>query len=94
MKMVIGFFIGIAFCLLFLFGMNYYSSKVSADNSAAASTDTLNVSNLLPDVKKIYHEALAVPYQQVESEITDPDIARFFRTYMDRTGLDKTGDEQ
>jgi hypothetical protein len=34
---------------------------------------------------------LGAPYRQVESEITDPDIANYFRTLMDQTGLDKVG---
>jgi hypothetical protein len=48
----------------------------------------------MPDVKKIYNNALGGPYRQVEPEITDPDIARYFRSYMDATGLDKVGLEK
>jgi hypothetical protein len=34
---------------------------------------------------------LGDPYRQVETEITDPDIAAYFHKYMDDTGLDKVG---
>ena len=53
--------------------------------------DGMDVAGLMPDVKKIYNNALGGPYRQVETEITDPDIARYFRSYMDATGLDKVG---
>jgi hypothetical protein len=55
------------------------------------STDGTDYSGMLPDVKKIYSNAIGVPYRQVGAEITDPDIAKFWRAYMDATGLDKAG---
>jgi hypothetical protein len=94
MKILLGFFIGTTFCLLLALVMFYHSTPVSADDSAVTSSDSVDESGLLPDVGKIYREALGGPYRQVESEITDPDIARFYRTYMERTGLDKIGADQ
>ena len=50
-----------------------------------------DVSGLIPDAKKIYNNILSDPYRQVETEITDPDIAAYFHKYTDDTGLDKVG---
>ena len=67
------------------------TATVSADDPAATSADSTDVSGVIPDVKKIYYSALGDPYRQVETEITDPDIAAFFHKYMEDTGLDKVG---
>ena len=67
------------------------TTTVSVDDPATTSPDSTDVIGLIPDVKKIYYSALGDPYRQVESEITDPDIAAFFHKYMEDTGLDKVG---
>lgn len=99
MKMLLGFFIGMTTSLLlvmFFFSDSIFvkadsdATAVSVSGEAVTSPDD-GYTTLLPDVKKIYNVALAAPYQQVESEITDPDIAAFFRRYMEETGLDKIG---
>ena len=60
-------------------------------DGTTSTTDDTTPTGMLPDVKKIYNNALGLPYRQVEGEITDPDIAKFFHAYMDATGLDKVG---
>jgi hypothetical protein len=67
------------------------TTTVTADDPANTSPDSADVIGLIPDVKKIYYSALGDPYRQVETEITDPDIAAYFHKYMDDTGLDKVG---
>jgi RecA-family ATPase len=73
-------------------------AAAAADDTTTITATTLpdgtDLGGMMPDVKKIYFNALGQPYRQVESEITDPDIARFFRSYMDATGLDKAGLDQ
>ena len=91
MKMVLGFFIGIGVCLLLVFTIAHFTSPVSADSNGTSSSDGSDLSGLIPNIGAIYNEALGAPYRQVESEITDPDIARYFQTYMAATGLDKIG---
>ena len=91
MKMVLGFFIGIGVCLLLVFTIAHFTSNVSADSGTPTSTNNMDLNGLIPDVGAIYREALGAPYRQVETEITDPDIARYFRTFMNATGLDKIG---
>jgi hypothetical protein len=91
MKMVAGFFIGIAVCLLLVFTISHYTSTAKADDAGTTLPDGTDLNGLMPDVGKIYREALGEPYRQVESEITDPDIARYYHTLMEKTGLDKIG---
>ena len=58
----------------------HFTSNVSADVSATTSANNTDLNGLIPDVGAIYREALGAPYRPVESEITDPDIARYYQT--------------
>ena len=89
MKMISGFFIGVIVCFLLVVSISQYTYEVLAEDNPSTLPDDMDLSSLLPDIGRIYREALGGPYRQVESEITDPDIARYFRKLMDRTGLDK-----
>jgi hypothetical protein len=60
-------------------------------NFSTVSDTTTDTGSLLPDVKQIDENALGAPYRQVETEITDPDIAAYFHLLMTETGLDKAG---
>jgi hypothetical protein len=91
MKMVVGFFIGIIVCLVLVLTIGHFTSTVKADDSPTTLPDGTDTGALMPDVGKIYREALGGPYRQVASEIGDPEIASYYRTFMDRTGLDKIG---
>jgi len=67
------------------------TTTVAVDSNVSTISDSTNTGSLLPDVKVIDENALGAPYRQVESEITDPDIASYFHTFMAETGLDKAG---
>jgi hypothetical protein len=67
------------------------TTTVTVDSNVSTVSDRTDSSSLLPDVKQIDENALGAPYRQVESEITDPDIANYFHTLMAETGLDKAG---
>ena len=67
------------------------TTTVTADDAATTLPNSTDVIGLMPDIKKIYYSALGDPYRQVETEITDPDIAAYFHKYMEDTGLDKVG---
>ena len=64
---------------------------VANGNFSTVSDTTIDTGSLLPDVKAIDETALGAPYRQVETEITDPDIASYFHALMTETGLDKAG---
>jgi len=94
MKILLGFFIGTTVGLLLALIISQNTTTISAESSSDTSYNGIEVGELIPDLGIIYREALIGPYRQVESEITDPDIARYFRTYLERTGLDYRGDSQ
>ena len=86
MKMIAGFIIGAVVCLITMLTI---SSQTQAAEGTTTLTDGLDLTNLLPDIASIYDNAVALPYQQVQAEITDPSIAAFFSKYVAATGLDK-----
>jgi len=45
------------------------------------------LSELLPDIGRIYRKALDYPLQKVEGEIRDPDIREFYQGYLREAGL-------
>ena len=67
------------------------TTTVIADSNVSSVSDSTDTTSLLPDVKAIDENALGAPYRQVETEITDPDIANYFHTLMTETGLDQAG---
>ncbi len=46
-----------------------------------------DLSNLLPDIGRIYREALTSPFREAEAEIYDEEVAAYYRKLMDNTGL-------
>jgi hypothetical protein len=87
MKMIAGFMVGVVVCLLSILTISGQSQAADA----STSTYDTGLASLMPDITGIYQNALALPYQQVQKEITDPSIAAFFAKYMEATGLDKVG---
>lgn len=53
----------------------------------AAGESSDGLASLIPDIGKIYREAVYTPLESVESEITDPDIHRFYLEYLKNAGL-------
>lgn len=83
MKMIIGFVIGVILSAVFL-GMTGYSQAQSGESE---------LSDLLPDIGKIYREALYSPFEQVESEIQDEDIYNYYHHLVQNCGLNRPVDE-
>ncbi|HEY31691.1 MAG TPA: hypothetical protein G4O10_01135 [Dehalococcoidia bacterium] len=86
MKLVVGFFIGTLFAGLIL-------GLISGGISVAQTDGDSDLTTLLPDIGKIYRTSLASPFQQVEQEIEDEDIANFYHRLMERTGLTQLPEE-
>jgi hypothetical protein len=88
MKMIIGFFCGIVASALLLFGVQValplYAQSENTD------TDNLSLVHLLPDIEKIYEEALTLPLNEAKKQIYDEDIAEFYQLLLERTSLDRT----
>jgi hypothetical protein len=88
-KMVFSFIAGVVACSMLIFGVNLVLPVFAdTDNSASATENTTNsLTKLIPDIEKIYTEALTYPFIKAESKIYDKDIAEYYRGLMDRTGL-------
>jgi len=86
-KITFGFFVGIALSMLLLFGIQTaLPIRAQTDNFSLIS-DNFSLVDLLPDIEKIYQEALISPLQQAESKIYDEDIAEFYHQLLERTIL-------
>ncbi len=84
-KLMFGFFFGVSICLLLLFGMQAaLPIHAQTDN---VSSDNFSLVELLPDIQKIYREALTTPLYKAQEEIYDDDIADFYQTLLERTAL-------
>jgi hypothetical protein len=89
MKMFFSFLAGMAVCSLLLFTMKMII-PVSAATDESGSTSGNNTSvllRMLPDIERIYHTSLTLPFIKAESKIYDEDIAEYYRALMDKTGL-------
>ncbi len=87
MKIIIGFFCGIIASGLLLFGISTaLPLQAQTENT---TTDNLSLVHLLPDIEKIYEEALTLPLNKAKQEIYDKDIAEFYQLLLERTSLDR-----
>ena len=89
MKLFIGFFIGIAASALLLWGIqSALPIRAQTDNITEIS-DNFSLVHLLPDIEKIYEEALTFPLNEAKKSIYDEDIAAFYQRLLERTNLDR-----
>jgi len=51
-------------------------------------SDNFSLVELLPDIEKIYREALMRPHQEVAKTIYDEEIAEYYKLLLHKTGLD------
>ncbi len=86
MKTVIIFFSGIIVSGLLLLGV--VSAVPIFAQSDNESSDNFSLVDLLPDLEKIYREALITPLLEAEKKIYDEDIANFYHKLLERTELD------
>ncbi|TFH34541.1 MAG: hypothetical protein E4G93_05185 [Dehalococcoidia bacterium] len=64
-------------------------SAVLADSATDASSALADeLVGLLPDFDAFYRSALAYPFQQARTTITDPELLDFYDGYLAATGLD------
>ena len=50
-------------------------------------SDNIGLVDLLPDIERIYQEALTLPYQEAGKQIYDEEIAEFYNLLLQKTGL-------
>lgn len=81
MKMMFGMLIGAILTVVLMAG------PLSPILTSGQSGDA----GLLPDIEKIYREALTSPLIEAGREIEGEDISRFYHKLLHRTGLDTWG---
>ncbi len=82
MKTMLVFTIGVVIGGLLLVGLLLPISTLAGSGESSPT-------ELVSNVGDIYREALVAPFQEVEQEIQDEKIARFYHRLLQRTGLDK-----
>ena len=89
MKVAISFICGVVICLMVAIGVKpvlpVTGDEITQNATSSGSSGLLT--DLIPDIGKIYRESLTAPFIKVQSEITDPDIAAYYDNLMTRTGL-------
>jgi hypothetical protein len=66
--------------------------KAETDGSISENVSASLV-NFLPDIEKIYRDALTSPFIKAESKIYDPDIAEYYHDLVGRSVLGEQGTE-
>ncbi len=89
MKILIGFIGGIVVCGLLMFGarMVFPALADTGDPEDLSDNGSLGLANLIPDIEKIYRDALIMPFEKAESKIYDEDIAEYYSELLTKTGL-------
>lgn len=93
MKLALSFISGLVVSGLILFGVQSAIPTLAQTNTDNTSSDNFSLVDLLPDIEKIYREALITPLQKAEEKIYDEDIADYYRTLLERSSLDITSVE-
>ena len=87
-KVAISFMAGVIICGLMLIGVRTLlptQAETSIDPTTDNTTNTFL--NMLPDIQKIYRESLLMPFQKAKLKIYDKDIADYYQSLLDATGL-------
>ncbi len=93
MKLALSFISGLVVSGLLLFGVQSAMPTLAQTDTDNISSDNFSLADLIPDIEKIYREALITPLQKAEEKIYDEDIADYYRTLMERSALDITAVE-
>ena len=88
MKLALSFFSGLVVSGLLLFGAQSAIPTLAQTNTDNTDSGNFSLVELLPDIEKIYREALITPLQKADEKIYDEDIADFYHTLLERSSLD------
>jgi hypothetical protein len=86
MKILFGFIGGFVVFGLFMFSARMVM-PTQAETSELSDNNSLGLAELIPDIERIYNQALIMPFEKAESKIYDEDIAEYYRELLTRTGL-------
>ena len=89
MKRALVFIPGMVLSTLLLMGSILGIRAVFAQDATPSDNTTPSLIELIPDIKKIYREALTTPLNQVKQVIYDKEIGEFYELLLSKTGLDE-----
>lgn len=87
LKKLILFVPGLFLSALLIMGSAIGIRAVFAQEPEPSNDTTQSLVELIPDINKIYREALTTPLNQVRSLIYDEEIADFYDTLLQRCDL-------
>ena len=93
MKLALSFLSGVVVCSIMLFGVQAVMPLRAGTVSSNTTSDNFSLVHLLPDIEKIYQEALIMPFEEAEKKIYDDDIARFYRLLIGKAALERPSEE-
>jgi len=85
-KIFSGFLFGIMASGLLFWGVQF-ALPIQAQSDNVDSTDNFSLVELLPDIERIYRDALTEPFVEAEKKIYDEDIAQFYHLLLEKTVL-------
>jgi len=88
-KTIVGFFSGVIVCGLLLLGLISAIPIQAQVDGSENTTDNFSLVELLPDLEKIYREALMSPLNDAKSKIYDEDVAQYYERLLERTDLNR-----
>jgi len=88
-KMALSFVSGLVVCGLLIFGVkSALPIRAETDNLSGLSDNlSQSLTELLPDIERIYRESLTAPFIKAEGKIYDEDIAQFYQELLDNSIL-------
>lgn len=86
MKVFISFFTGMVVCALMFLGAKTVL-PMYAETPLETSDNASGLTQMLPDIEKIYKQSLELPFQKAEAKIYDDDIREYYHDLMNATGL-------
>jgi hypothetical protein len=86
MKIFVGFIGGVLVCGLLMVSASIVM-PIHAETDGLSENNSLGLAELIPDIERIYNQALMMPFEKAESKIYDEDIAEYYRELLTKTGL-------
>jgi hypothetical protein len=84
-----GFLFGIMTSGLLFWGMQFALPIQAQSDNTDETSDNFSLVDLVPDIEKIYRDALTEPFVEAEKKIYDEDIAQYYHMLLEKTILDE-----
>ena len=89
MKVIFWFIGGILFSGILLISISF-GLPAFAQTDGTITSDNMTLADLLPDIEKIYRDALLFPFLKAEDKIYDEEISQYYRTLLEKSGMYET----